>query len=75
MKFNSLFGFKENLGIYRKYFDPGQQLNMTGSISHLKQIFHHTQADREGKNYFANQALLEVTTQSNLIALLHAKTG
>ena len=67
--------FKENLAIYRKHFDPGQQLYETGSISHLKSIFHHTQADREGKNYFANQALLEVTTHSNLIALLQAKTG
>ena len=75
MKFNSLFGFKENLAIYRKHFDPGQQLYETGSISHLKSIFHHTQADRDGKNYFANQALLEVTTNSNLIALLQAKTG
>ena len=66
---------KENLGIFRKHFDPGQQLYETGSISHLKSIFHHTQADREGKNYFANNALLQVTTQSNLIALLQQKTG
>ena len=75
MNFISLFGFKENLAIYRKHFDPGQQLYETGSISHLKSIFHHSQADRDATNYFANQALLEVTTNSNLIALLQAKTG
>lgn len=42
----------------------------SGTCSKYYQVFHHTQADRKVKNFYANDSLLRVTTEANLIALL-----
>ena len=39
------------------------------------QVFHHTQADLNVKNFFANDSLLRVTTEANLLAFLQSSTG
>lgn len=61
---------KENLTIWRQYFDQPHQLAEEGSISNFREIFSHSQADLKCKNYFANQSLMQVVTEANLIALL-----
>ena len=60
--------------MYRGNFDRPGQLHEPGSISNLKEVLHHTQADYHCKNFFANEALLKVVTESNMIALLQEMT-
>ena len=61
---------KENLTIWRQHFDLPHQLAEEGSISHFKLIFSHSQADWRCKQYYANDSLMRVVTEANLIALL-----
>ena len=60
--------------MYRGHFDRSGQLNEPGSISNLKECLHHTQADYHCKNVFANEALMKVVTESNLLALIQEQT-
>ena len=61
---------KENLTIWRQEFDLNHQLDEEGSISNFKLIFNHSQADWRCKQYYANDSLMRVVTEANLIALL-----
>ena len=60
--------------MYRGHFDRPGQLHEPGSISNLKECLHHTQADFYCKNVFANEALMKVVTESNLLALMLEQT-
>ena len=60
--------------MYRGHFDRQGQLNEPGSISNLREVLHHTQADYHCKNVFAIEALMKVVTESNLLALLQEQT-
>ena len=61
---------KENLTIWRQEFDLNHQLDEEGSISNFKLIFNHSQADWRCKQFYANDSLMRVVTEANLIALL-----
>lgn len=65
----------ENLAIWRNYFDLPHQLIEEGSISNVKEVFQHSQADKRCKMYYANDALRQVTLDINLVALLQEQKG
>ena len=46
-----------------------------GSISWVKEVFSHSQADYANKNFYPNYDLANVTTDINLLSLLQLQTG
>ena len=61
--------------IWRETYDLQLQLSEAGSISNIKTIGTHIQADYKVQNYYANDSLLRVVTKANVIALLQEQYG
>ena len=57
---------QENLLIYRQSKDLPGEAQVPGSVSNVKRAFSHTQADKEGHNFYANENLLKVDCRSPL---------
>ena len=51
---------QENLLIYRQSKDLPGEAQVPGSVSNVKRAFSHTQADKGGHNFYANENLLKV---------------
>ena len=61
--------------IWRETFDLPHQLSEAGSVSNIKTLGTHSQADSKVQNFYANDSLLRVVTKANVIALLQEQHG
>ena len=61
--------------IWRETFDLQHQLSEAGSVSNIKTLGNHSQADSKVQNFYANDSLLRVVTKANVIALLQEQHG